>query len=73
MDKTLLIFFIKRLLLVFSICFLILAIIDYVNYGGVTASTIEQSAIWSAFAALVSTAIATYWAYKKRCKMVYKD
>lgn len=28
--------------------------------------------VWSVIASVVAASVSTYWAYKKRCKMVYK-
>jgi len=73
MDKILLVFFIKRTVVVFLVCLSVLVIAEYFKGGYIPGIKLADAVLWSSIASILSSTVATYWAHKKKCKMAYKE
>lgn len=72
MAKVLVGFWIKRFALVFVLAGLGLAAAEALKHG---AGGFSYASVigWSASAALLTASLATYWAYRVQCKVVFKQ
>lgn len=65
-------FWLKRFALVFIVACLVLGAVEWLQDTGAGFS--YRSVLgWSAATALVAASLATYWGYKKHCRVVFKD
>lgn len=72
LDIALTKFWIKRFLQFTVILAIVLAISEYIKAGSWDVD-IQGIAIWSISIGLFVATVSSIWAYKKKCKLAYKD
>ena len=72
MDKILVIFGIKRFVQGFLGAAVIIGISQFIEFG-IENISYAYILTWSFITGFILTSVASFYAYRKRCKLVYKD
>ncbi len=72
MDRILVKFWMMRFLQILLFVSVVLTIKEYF-YSKSFVDNLMTILVWSGLSASFIATLNTYWAYKKRCKLVYKD
>ena len=72
MDKYLVKFWIKRFLQVFVGTAIFLGLMQFIESGS-EIFRLDYVLTWSFITGVLASSISSYWAYKKKCKVVYKE
>jgi hypothetical protein len=72
MGKILARFWIVRFGQVFALACVVLGGIELLQRGGEQAS-FRSVLVWAALSALLTATISAWWAYKRQCRLVFKD